>query len=906
VRRNRITTLASVLIVPLLITLALPALASEQTGKMNGTVYDPDGVPLAGVTVKITSKNLMGERKIQTSEEGSFLFFGLPPGKYTIEIDQSGFLPFKQENLVINIGGTASLDILLEVPTAEETVVVTAKRPVVDKEKTNLGQNYDDEFLEEVPVGRSYQSVAQLAPGVVGGSNPNVHGGSMYSNQYLVDGINTTDPATNTFASNFNFDAIKEVQVLTGGLDAEYGQATGGIINLVTKSGGNEFHIDTSFYITPDWLKLRDNFEKGALGEDNRYNFNLNVGGPIIKDKLWYFASVQFDYNKASSPPTEDFFDATNPDLLQHPPWTWFSVFYLGKLTWQASDKHKVTAMFQGDPAWIDNTLQGSTIAAEAEEKRYQFGGFYSLAWEALWSKNLFQRTQLGLMYSGMRQEPMSGCTSDDDPACRARTDAETGLSYGNYDRNSIDHRYRLQADSAWTYYLDNFVGDHEFKAGWNFAHTFSDFDLRRPGGGTYQDRGGRPYRFTEIVPDPETGERAYITDDKGYTMSVFLQDSWKIFKTLTFKPGIRIDYVRIENQEGTPIVEYATTSPRINLVWDATGDGKTVVRGGYNRYVDPGYFNVSSFLGNKGMWTRTWEYNPATGKYDIFYTEANNPDEDPIVIGSDNNTAPHTDEISFQVERELFTDFSLAANFLYRETKFLFEDDEVNEIWNQEGTERIGFKNGTESYIYRTGNPKEAWRRYWGFELVARKAFSDNWQMNASYTYSRSEGPMESYAWSSFMDNPRQDPFFWSWSSFDRRHVLKIDGSYHLPWGVEIGASVWWATGAPYSKYFKDIEYGSYYILQAPRGFDPDHPDNEYWNRTEDRMFIDIRLVWDLKELTGQQIDLIADMHNVLNLRYKTDLETSAYPAGSQREYGRYYAMTDGFYASLGIRYRY
>ena len=216
-RQYKIAVIALLFVVPLLLIPAPEGQAAEQTGKINGTVYDPDGVPLAGVTVVISSSNMMGKRKIQTSEDGSFLFFGLPPGKYTIEIEQSGFLPYKQEGVRVSIGGTASLDILLEVPTAEETITVTAKRPVVDKEKTALGQSYDDEFLESVPITRDYQSVAQLAPGVVGGGNPNVHGGTLISNQYLVDGVNVTDPVTSTFSANFNFDAIKEVQVLSPG-----------------------------------------------------------------------------------------------------------------------------------------------------------------------------------------------------------------------------------------------------------------------------------------------------------------------------------------------------------------------------------------------------------------------------------------------------------------------------------------------------------------------------------------------------------------------------------------------------------------------------------------------------------------------------------------------------------------
>jgi hypothetical protein len=887
----------------LLVNVSLPASAAEQTGKINGTVYDPDGVPLAGVTVTISSSNMMGKRRTQTSEDGSFLFFGLPPGKYTIEIDQSGFLPYKQEQIRVSIGGTASLDILLEVPTAEETITVTAKRPVVDKEKTQLGENYDDEFLEEVPVGRSYQSVATLAPGVVGGGNPNIHGGTMYSNAYLVDGVNTTDPATNTFAANFNYDAIKEVQIITGGLDAEYGQVTGGIINLVTKSGGNEFHIDTSFYIIPEWLRLRDDFEKEGLGDENAYYFNVNVGGPIIKDKLWYFASVDLRRRISTIPATEDWFDPTNPNLLGHPARKWFSVYYLAKLSWQATDKHKVTAMTQGDPAWIDNYIQASTYAPEAEGKLFQGGAFYTLAWEALWTKALFQKTQVSLKTGSMREEPVSGCTSMEDPACRQHSDADTGLVTGNYYRNVTDHRYRLQVDSSWTYYLDNFFGDHELKGGVNYARTWDDFELQFAGGGYYTDRSGRPWRLTTLVRNPDTGRvDPYSRQDYGHTLGVFFQDAWKITKTLTFKPGVRFDYVRMDTHFGDTVIEYLATSPRINLVWDATGDGKTVVRVGYNRYVDPGWFNVSYFLAGRGLVTDLYEYNPATGAYDVFIRRDGETQD--VIVG-DNMTAPHADEISISAERELFTDFALGVNLLWREFKFMFEDDEVNRIWNLEGTNVIGYKNGNETYIYRGQTPKEAWRRYWGFEIFVRKNFSDNWQMNGSYTYSRAEGALEDY-WSAYLDNPRQDPYYWSWNSFDRRHVIKLNGSYHLPYGIEIGAGFWWGTGYPYSKWFIDEYYGSYVLLQDKRGYDPDHPDNPYWNRFPDIFQLDLRVVWDMKELTGQQIDFIVDMYNVMHLRYKTDLETSAYAEGGPREYGQYYGMTDGFAAQMGIRYRY
>ena len=217
----------------------------------------------------------------------------------------------------------------------------------------------------------------------------------------------------------------------------------------------------------------------------------------------------------------------------------------------------------------------------------------------------------------------------------------------------------------------------------------------------------------------------------------------------------------------------------------------------------------------------------------------------------------------------------------------------------------RVGFKNGDETYVYRTGNPKEAWRRYWGFEVVMRKNFSDNWQASGSYVYSRSEGAPEGY-WTMYLDNPRQDPYYWSWSSWDRRHIIKLDGSYHLPYGIEIGATVRWGTGLPYSKIFKDELYQAYYQYRAKRGYDPDHPLNDYWNRTPDTFTLNLLVVWDLKELTGQQIDLRARLLNVMHLRYKVDLETYDYPLDQPRTYGNYYAMSSGFSAELGLRYRY
>jgi hypothetical protein len=412
------------------------------------------------------------------------------------------------------------------------------------------------------------------------------------------------------------------------------------------------------------------------------------------------------------------------------------------------------------------------------------------------------------------------------------------------------------------------------------------------------------------MVPGDDGVVRGFESTTTGDTLGFYFQDAWKVTKDLIIKPGVRVDYGNMKSDAGETMLEFMTTSPRINLVWDITGDGKTVFRTGFNRYVSMGNLMFSGWL-NKSMESEEYTFNPATGQYDIFRSRSGGDANDYAI--HDDLTAPHTDEISIQFERELFTDFSLAVNGIWRETKFLFEDDDPNTIWNSEGTDIIGYKSANHTTIFTMGTPKEAWHRYWGFELVARKNLSDNWQMSASYTYSRAEGAPDYdagagsvYSATGYLDIFAQNKYEWSWLPYDRRHYLKADGSLSLPYGVAIGASLFWATGTPYSKYIMNDYYGGYYNLDYHAGYDRDHPDDPYWNRFPDRFGLDLKVVWALKELTGQSIDIIGEMTNVFHLRDKTGLVTTDYPEGSPLQYGDWTGHRIGFAAALGVRYRY
>jgi outer membrane receptor for ferrienterochelin and colicin len=233
----------------LLIAVALAPQAwsdGTQTGSIGGTVRDTSGGSLPGA--QITAKGVKSgfSRDTVTSANGSYQIRLLPVGDYTVTVALSGFGKINSTVSVESEKNT-QFNADLKMSTIAETVTVSAELPVVDKTQTATQTNVDSKFTQKLAVGRSYQSLLQLAPGVTGGANPNVHGATNSSNVFLFDGVDTTDTTTGTFGQNFNYEAIQEVNVSTGSFSAEYGRASGGVISVVTKSGGNEFHGSLKF-----------------------------------------------------------------------------------------------------------------------------------------------------------------------------------------------------------------------------------------------------------------------------------------------------------------------------------------------------------------------------------------------------------------------------------------------------------------------------------------------------------------------------------------------------------------------------------------------------------------------------------------------------------------------------------
>ena len=961
--------------------LCLPAAAQQRGGRIEGTVYDDEGMPMAGAKVTVTSPTQIGgAKKATTGADGGFRFLGLIPGKFSIKVYKKGFQGVIRKGVRVHVAKTVTLDILLdkapdapkpkkpdptkpEEPGAPvtatpygvrtekakgETYVITAARPVVDVTKATTGESISDEYIEAVPMSsRSYQGMAGMTRSVTqkrnakgrGSGNPSVAGGAYFNNTYMVDGMDTTDPVTHTFATNFNFDVMSDVNIMTGGMGPEYSDTPGGVINMVTKSGSNSFEIDASIYYQDDALTIK------RLEESNRtfrdLDFNLNVGGPIVRDKLWYYASVELNQSTSTLPPDP------NQILPDHPSRVYWGAKIFTKLTWQINPKHKLVWWGQGAPASIANTQQLLTWEPDAESHQDQYNAISTLAWEWLAGKKTFVKTQFGVAWGGLRIYPESGIRYEAGQKDVSRIyDIGTGVRRRNYHRDVTDDRFRITINTDVTHFIDNKLGDHELKAGIRFQHLFNPSTEAYIGDEDYRASFGKPYSwyryYLEFDEESacDSASPKYVkekckqgvleTTARGNKLIAFLKDTWKVpgtKKRLRLIPGVALHFGNTINPDGETVTSFVTATGHLNFAWDIFGDGKTVVRGGYNQYVDMGFLGLARFIGRDQIeyrcnWdegTQSYSKNCKVGGKTRTVGMPQGPeyDKDGNVKNKYNPdflTVPRTHEATFGAEREWFTGFSTGVDFQYRYYENQWEDLETNVIWNEAGDNSTGFKNGKSEFIFDLETPDEAWRRYVGLSLFARR-FVGNWQLMASYTWSRYEGTVaEGYA-TVFLDRPRQVPFFTGYLPDDRRHVVKISGWYRFRKSLSIGGSMWVGTGTPYDKLYFNKFFNDYEDRRAPRGNDPKDlstPDDDEELRTPTRLVFDLKVSYKLADLTEMlfsermNLELVGEVFNVFNLRTATRYEDRALKPGASTQWGDILNRQSPFRVKFGMRYRY
>lgn len=278
---------------------------AQTTSTLIGTVTDAaTNAPIEGAVVVVKSPSLQGEQVATTEASGRYIITLLPPGNYEIHVEATGFKSFDQGNITLQVAKTIRVNIALApVAVSAKTVIVTAKQTAtVDQGSTTTGILLEKELLEKIPLGRTFESALMMAPGSVNSNIGDVGigfgGATGVENNYLIDGMNTTNPGFGSSGTSLPPEFLEQLEIKVGGYMPEFGRATGAVINAVLKSGGNEFHGDIFYNYTGSWLQsiAKETFQ-GALGRRDTlalvHDFGVALGGPIVKDKLWFF--VGFD-----------------------------------------------------------------------------------------------------------------------------------------------------------------------------------------------------------------------------------------------------------------------------------------------------------------------------------------------------------------------------------------------------------------------------------------------------------------------------------------------------------------------------------------------------------------------------------------------------------------------------------
>src|SRR6266852_1824703 len=338
---------------------------SATTGSIEGTVTDSSGAAVPGITVKVTSPNLISPQSVNTDDNGRYHISNLPPGKYAVVVESvKGFSKFEKADVEVNLSKNSAVEIQLQPAGAQTSVTITdTSGAAVDVTGNTTGSNVSSEQFSNLPTQRTVQSLYSIAPTVARSGlrdasgrdrDPSVGGSSGPENNYILDGVNTTDPAFGGSGANLPFEFVQEVEIKTGAFGAEYGRSTGGIFNVITKSGGNEFHGDAFGYFSTKGLVRKTNefpFVGSAPNGFSEIDAGIDVGGPIKKDKIWFFGAFNPQQRKNYFL-TQQFHTAVNNKIN--------TPFYSGKITWALNQNH---------------TLTFSTFGDFTKQKGFLFGG---------------------------------------------------------------------------------------------------------------------------------------------------------------------------------------------------------------------------------------------------------------------------------------------------------------------------------------------------------------------------------------------------------------------------------------------------------------------------------------------------------------------------------------------------
>lgn len=805
------------------VLIARVALAGE--GTLSGRVTNSEGDALENAVVTVAGSALQGERRALTRKDGSFLVAGLPPGTgYRALVTYSGFRTQERTNLAIRAGSETRLVVRLDVSLDLAELVITGEAPLVDVTRAGTSEVFDADFLRRTTVGagsRTYLAVLQEAPGVIGTGNASVLGSLATQSSYTVDGLNTTDAVTHTFGANLSFDSIEELTVRTSSFLAEHGRATGGVVSVVTKSGGNVLAGSLDARVSPA------SFQESGGRTDARRNpasssqVGATLGGPFVKDRLWFFASVERPERSLTPSTGDKGILAQNPEP---PSRDYRGTFWSTKLTFRPSENVSGTISAFDHPTTISGVESSPLVRPEAASTQKQGGPGGQARADVIVSADGLLSAWAGRSEVDIDWGPSSGDAS----AARWLNAAGGRVAYDGASSVERVNRPRASLGLAGTLFLSGLGGTHQVKAGLEGERVSGDTFAIVTGAPSdpafcpWQAGCGAAFEFAGFDP---TGARVpylqTVTEKSpggrvsGRTISGYVQDQWRLGSRLTANAGLRLDLTAHDDVSGRRVADFASWQPRLSLAWDATGDGRTVARAAWGRFYDEPGLSLAENLpsGRTSPRERVYLWDGAAGAWSLAKEAGGGPTD--AAVDPDLRPA-WEDHLHVGIEREVARGVALSAGWVRKRAHDLYADSCADASCSVKVlTNRPGGWAGAGEVLSRS----------WDGLLVEGEARTDRARLLVSWTWSMSRGSVDgsgpdgsSVFGASFDRYPENFVNASGWLANDARNVVKANGVVRLP-AIETDLSVAWLyrSGLAYSIWRYDPLWGP--VLSEPRG---------------------------------------------------------------------------------------
>lgn len=754
----RLGTRAAACILALWAAASPAAGQGRQTSEVAGAVSTSDGVGLPGATITVTSPSLQGERATVTDVNGAYVLRGLPAGTYTVRLTLEGLAP-QQHTVTLAIGSTTRLDAVMAIATLAESVQVVASSPSLTSPTTAV--HVRDALVNSLPLGRTPHAIAELSPNVsdntANAGQLTIGGAFGYDSTFLIDGVDVNDNIFGTPHALFIEDAIEETQVLSAGLPAEYGRFSGGVVNVVTKRGGDR--RSGSYRATlsnPSWTDETP-FENslGTVRPDILSHMHeVTLGGPVVRQRLWYFGAGRFESSSDARTLRETgaaYTLGTENTRVE------------GKLTSTFDARHTIQGTLVNNATTNRNRpgLNGSvdprTLVTRSLPNRLVVANYNGVLTPALFGTVQFSQKQYGLRNNG----GTSTAIVDSPFRTRGTTGIPANLHYNApyFDSNDPEDRNnrQLTATLAWSVARPR-LGTHEIKTGFeHFTSTYVGGNSQSSTGYTFYsdykvNAAGRP----ELDADGRLIPRFIPGVSRVYswlavrgaqmdidTSSVFAHDRWRVHPRLTLDLGARVERVRSTATSGAAGARTSTVVPRLAASYDLAPKSGTVLHATYGHYAgrySEAQFTRGTDVANPGLVIAQYAGPAGEG---VGFGPGFDLGNYPVTLGgsfptanvrfADDLSTPITRELTLSAGRTMGASGHVKATYVRRNTGNVIEDF----FRQSQGSTRV-IQNGIDFGSFDNqvfDNTSAVGRRYQALVLQSTYQLARDWSVAGHWT---------------------------------------------------------------------------------------------------------------------------------------------------------------------------